>query len=101
MKEELKRYLDENAIVAMWDADPDNPGEIVYICGECISEEDFPEDWNSPFELRLRTEKDLREDEVFVGISQFRPVRCSRCGKQILEGCCFAQFRQVLTVSDA
>lgn len=94
MQEEWKHFLNENEIVAMWDADPENIGEIVYICRDCITEEDFPEEWDNPFEFRFRTESDLKEDEVFVGISQFRPVRCFRCGKEILEGCCFAQFHQ-------
>lgn len=94
MKPEWKRFLEENEIVAQWDENPDNPGEVIYICRDCITEEDFPEDWEDPLEDRFRTENDLKEDDVFVGISQFRPVRCYRCGKEILAGYRFAEFRQ-------
>ncbi len=96
MKAEWKSFLDENEIAAVWDMNPDNDGEVVYICRDCITEEDFPaeQDWDNPFENRFRTESDLKEDSVFVSISQFRPVRCFRCGKEILAGYCFAEFRQ-------
>ncbi len=94
MKPEWKRFLDDNEIAAMWDVDPGNTGEMIYICRDCITEEYFPEEWDDPLEFRFRTESDLKEDDVFVGISQYRPVRCYRCGKEILPGYRFAEFRQ-------
>ncbi len=95
MKADWELFLDENGIEAMWDLDPVNEGEVIYICRDCITGEDFPEDWDNPFEFRFRTESDLKEDPDFVSISQFRPVRCYRCGKEILAGYCFAEFHQV------
>ncbi len=94
MKAEWKRFLEDNRIVAMWDEDPGNPGEAIFICVDCITAEDFPEDWDSPFAYRFRTEDDLKEDNDFVGISQFRPVRCYRCGKEILADYRFAGFHK-------
>ncbi|MDR3566904.1 MAG: hypothetical protein P4L43_02645 [Syntrophobacteraceae bacterium] len=94
MKAEWKRFLDENEILAICAVDPDSEDEVVYICCDCITEEDFPEEWDNPLESPFRTETDLKEDSAFVGISQFRPVRCCRCGKEILSGYRFASFRE-------
>ena len=87
-----KGFLEDNKIVAVCEVDPDNDEEVIYICRDCITEEDFPEDGDDSLEYPFRTESDLTEDEVFVGISQYRPVRCYRCGKEILAGYSFAQF---------
>jgi DNA-directed RNA polymerase subunit RPC12/RpoP len=92
MQAEWKLFLEENRILALWDYAPGNEGEVIYICRECITEEDFPPDWDNPQDYRFRTEDDLKDDEVFVAISQFRPVRCYRCGREILPGYRFAPF---------
>ena len=94
MSVELKQFLDENEIIAMCDVDPEDDEELIYICRDCITGEDLDEDSEERLEDKLRTEGDLKEDSVFIDISQFRPVRCHRCGKVILEGYRFAGFHQ-------